>query len=211
MSYFCKKCSANNNCCKCVGPTDATGPQGPQGIQGPTGATGADGEQDTCMKTSNLGNIDTVLIYNEGSGNFEAFGALVFEGPPDRTVNTMTTYVIQTGSTGNFQMAILKPLSTSDAEVVAITPTVTSLTGGLFVLPLTSPYTLMGNTLYYLAVYNQVNGSELGAINAGLGTSVVASPINFRAQNLSGFTIGDVIPTTDTSIIKTVWLATYFE
>ncbi len=101
----------------------------------------------------------------------------------DGSINTVTriaALVQQTGGVnGNFQMAILQPLSISQAQVIAVTTTATSVTQGLNILPLTASVTLFADTLYYLAVYNQVNASLIGGIAAGNGTG---TPINFRAQ-----------------------------
>ena len=112
---------------------------------------------------------------------------------------------MQTGAgTGSFQMAILLPTSTTSAQVIGITNTATSITLGLNILPLTAPVTILANTIYYLAVYNQVNASLIGGVVAGTGTG---QPINFRSQNLSGFTIGQIVNISDTSLRLTPWLA----
>ena len=67
---------------------------------------------------------------------------------------------------------------------------------------------MTGDKIYYLAVFNQVNASLLGGITAGLGTVANAPPINFRYQNLNaGFSVGQVISTSDVSVNKTPWLA----
>ena len=101
-------------------------------------------------------------------------------------------------------MAVLESSSTSTAKVIATTNIVTSISGGLFVLPLTAPVNISGGRIYYLAVWNQVNGSQLGAKVAGTGTIENAPPINFRLQNLSsGFTIGTTVNTGDTSLQRT--------
>jgi hypothetical protein len=42
---------------------------------------------------------------------------------------------------------------------------------------------------------------------AGPTTVVNASPINFRVQNLAGFTIGQIVNTSDVSLSLTPWLA----
>jgi hypothetical protein len=112
------------------------------------------------------------------------------------------------GAIGNFQMAILQPSSTTQAQVIGITTIASTITGGIFVLPLTSSVTLLANTVYYLAVYNQVNGSTIGGVTAGTSTGS-APPINFRAQNLSGFTIGQNVNTSDTSLSLTPWAAAF--
>ena len=66
---------------------------------------------------------------------------------------------------------------------------------------------MLANNTYYLAIYNQINASQIGGISAGLSTIDNAPPINFRAQNLSGFTIGQTINTSDVSLLLTPWLA----
>lgn len=160
------------------------------------------------IETTSLGSINTVININEGGGNNQAFGGIVFAGDTDKVVSFVAAYIIQLGAgTGPFQMAILQPIGTSSAQVVSVTNTVNSIIGGLFVLPLTTPVTLLGNQLYYLAIYNQVNASEIGGLIAGTNTVANAPPINFRAQNLSGFTIGQVISISDVGLWRTPWLA----
>lgn len=160
------------------------------------------------IETTSLGSINTVININEGGGNNQAFGGIVFPGDLNKVVSVLAAYIIQVGAgTGPFQMAILQPIGTSSAQVVSITDTVTTITGGLFVLPLTTPVTLLGNQLYYLAVYNQVNASTIGGLIAGTNSVANAPPINFRAQNLSGFTIGQVISISDVALWRTPWLA----
>ena len=189
-----------------TGPIGSTGPIGPTGETGATGPTGSSGN--ILVETTTLGNIDSLIFYNQGSGNNQAIGALAFGGGSDLIVTKMSAYIIQQGGiNGNFQMAILRPISTSQSQVIAITNTATSITGGLFILPLTAPTTLNADTIYYLAVYNQVNGSAIGGIEAGPGTTADAPPINFRYQNISGFSIGQLINTSDVSLMLTPWLA----
>lgn len=108
---------------------------------------------------------------------------------------------------GAFQIAVLQPLTTSTAQVIGVTALVSSIPDGLFTLPLTAPVALGANTTYYFAVYNTVNGSEIGGRSTGLGTTIDAPPINFRAQNLTGFTIGDIINTSDDSLFLSPWIA----
>ncbi len=50
---------------------------------------------------------------------------------------------------------------------------------------------LSGNIVYYLAVYNQINGSSIGGRTTGTGTVDDAIPINFKVQNLTRFAVGD--------------------
>jgi hypothetical protein len=148
-----------------------------------------------------------VISFNQGGGNNQAVGALVFGCGTDRTVSQMAAYITQRGGgSGSFQMAILQPASTFQATVVAVTQRVTSITAGILVLPLTAATVLRANSIYYLAVYNQVNGSNIGGITAGINTAD-APPINFRSQNLSGFTVGQSISTSD-SLRLTPWLST---
>jgi len=78
------------------------------------------------VETSNIGNVDVYLIFNQSTGNNLAVGALIFGGNTNRTVSSMAAYVTQLGAvTGNFQMAILQPTSISQATVVAVTNVVT--------------------------------------------------------------------------------------
>jgi hypothetical protein len=130
----------------------------------------------------------------------------VYDCGTDKTVSEISSYVTQTGAvTGDFQMAILIPISSNQAQVIAITNIVTSITAGIFVLLLTAPVTLMADTSYYLAVYNQVNASTIGGISAGVPITG-APPINFRVQNLTGFTLGQIVSTGDVSLNLTPWL-----
>ncbi|WP_312637332.1 hypothetical protein [Oscillibacter sp.] len=192
------------------------GPAGPQGIQGPTGDTGATGTtgptgpssgNNTYIETGTLGTINAGISYNQGGGNNEAFAALIFDCGADKVVTEIAAYITQVGArTGIFQMAILLPTSNSQAEVVAVTNTVNSIFGGIFVIPLTTSVTLRANTSYYLAVYNQVNAAIIGGFTAGASIGGDAPPINFRVQNLSGFRVGQSISTGDTSQRLSPWL-----
>jgi len=122
----------------------------------------------------------------------------------------MAAYIVQDGNiTGEFQMAILQPFTTDDATVIAATITATSITGGLFELPLTNSVTLLAGNVYYLAVYNQVIASQIGGRSTGLGTTVDAPPINFRSQNLTGFMVGNNINISDESLLLSPWLSAY--
>lgn len=66
---------------------------------------------------------------------------------------------------------------------------------------------LNGATGVYLAAYNQINGSTLGGRSTGSGTVGNAFPINFRAQNLAGFTVGQSINTSDVSLLLSPYIA----
>ena len=148
-----------------------------------------------------------MIAFNAGGGNNQAIGALAFNGQ-QTTISRLAAYVTQLGSnTGTFQMAVLQPLTQTQAIVIAVTTVATSLTSGLFILPLTAPVTLSGNIVYYLAAYNQINGSTLGGRSTGSGTVGNAFPINFRAQNLTGFTVGQLINTSDVSLLSSPYLA----
>mgnify|MGYP001769821573 CR=1 FL=1 len=74
---------------------------------------------------------------------------------------------------------------------------------------LASSVVLTSGEVYYLAVYNQVSSSTLGAIGAGFDTALGTPPINFRVQNISGFSVGDVLSLSDVSLQMTPWLAAY--
>jgi hypothetical protein len=106
-------------------------------------------------------------------------------------------------------MAVLEAITPSQSVVIGITAQANAITGGLFELPLIAPVDLMANTVYHLAVYNQVNGSEIGGRTAGLATTIDAAPINFRTQNLTGFTLGDTLDTSDESLELSPWIAGY--
>lgn len=137
-------------------------------------------------------------------------GGLVFVAGEDIVVNYIACYVLQAGSgVGNFQMAVLRPIDNTQATVVAVTDMVTAITPGLFELPLTAAVTLGQKGIYFFAVYNQVNGSLLGGTAAGIQTTMEASPVNFRVQNISGFALGDVLSTSDVSLALTPWLVIY--
>lgn len=191
-----------------VGPTGPQGIQGIQGNEGPVGPTGETGPAASMVETTNLGNVDRIISVNEGGGNNQALGALVFGGNNDLTVSKMAAYIIQVGAgTGLFQMAILTPLSTTQAQVISVTSASNTITGGLLILPLTNPTTLLADNTYYLAIYNQINASQIAGTAAGLSTVGNAPPINFREQNLAGFTIGQTISVSDVSLLLTPWLA----
>lgn len=193
-----------------TGATGATGSQGATGVTGATGATGPQADSDLCIMTTSLGNISTVIGPNEGSGNNQAIGGIAFGGDLNtRLLSQVMAFVVQLGAgTGEFQIAVLQATSTSTALVVAVTDVVTQISGGLFTLPLTSSVNIDGGAIYYLAVYNQVNASQLGAVEAGTNNVAVAPPINFRVQNVAGgFTVGDTVSITDVSLFRTPWLA----
>ena len=157
-----------------------------------------------------IGNINAQIRFNEGSGNNQALGGLVFVAGEDIVVNYIACYILQTGSgTGNFQMAVLQPVSNTQAQVVAITDIVTTITPGLFELPLTAAIKLGQKGIYYFAVYNQVNGSIIGGSNAGIQTTIEAPPINFRVQNISGFTLGTLLNTSDVNLALTPWVVVH--
>lgn len=171
---------------------------------GPTEPASAN---NTYIETGTLGIIYAGIFYNQGGGNNEAFAALIFDCGSDKEVTEIAAYIMQVGAgTGVFQMAILMPTGNSQAEVVAVTNTVNSISGGIFVIPLTTSVTLRANTSYYLAVYNQVNASIIGGFTAGVSAGGDAPPINFRVQNLSGFRVGQSISTSDTSQRLSPWL-----
>jgi hypothetical protein len=101
------------------------------------------------------------MAYNQGGGNNQAVGALIYVGSMNQTIKSLVAYVVQLGAAiGSFQMAILMPTSISQAMVIAVTPIVNAITPGLFTLPLSSPMLLPPDSVFYLAVYNQVNGSQ---------------------------------------------------
>ncbi|KMK75588.1 hypothetical protein AB990_09880, partial [Alkalihalobacillus pseudalcaliphilus] len=189
------------------GPTGigVTGAQGVTGATGPAGGTG--GPTPFFIQTTTLASVETEISFNEGGGNNQAIGAL-FYIQQVTTVSNMTAYIVQSGTgTGEFQMAVLLPTSNVEATVIAITDIVDTVTSGIFTLPLISPVTLVDDTIYYLAVYNQVNGSALAGKNSGFGSVQEVPPINFRAQNLTGFTLGQSINTSDVSLQLSPWLA----
>ena len=77
----------------------------------------------------------------------------------------------------------------------------------MFILPLTAPVTLSGNQVYYLVVYNQINGSTLGGRSTGSGTVGDAFPINFRSQNLPVLAVSQSINTSDVSLLLSPYIA----
>ncbi|PYY25178.1 Cysteine-rich acidic integral membrane protein [Paenibacillus illinoisensis] len=190
-----------------TGVTGVTGATGLTGVTGVTGATGIAGIDSPFIETLKIGDIDTLIPFNAGSGNNQAIGALAFDGQ-DSTISRLAAFVTQMGTnTGTFQMAVLEPVTGTTASVIGVTTVATTITPGLFILPLTAPVTLSGNIVYYLAVYNQINGSSIGGRTTGTGTVDDAIPINFRVQNLTGFAVGDVINTSDVSLLLSPWVA----
>ncbi|KYG25596.1 hypothetical protein [Alkalihalobacillus trypoxylicola] len=191
-----------------TGITGVTGPTGPTGLQGITGPTGgAGGPTPFFIQTTTMGSIETEIPFNAGAGNNQAIGALVFI-QQSTIVTEMSAYIIQTGTaTGDFQMAILEPETNTTATVIAVTSMMANITAGIFTLPLVSPVLLNDDSIYYLAVYNQVNGSAIAGKNSGFGSVQEVPPINFRAQNLTGFTVGQSINTSDVSLQLSPWLA----
>ncbi|QXE02210.1 hypothetical protein [Terribacillus sp. DMT04] len=189
-----------------TGTTGATGFTGPTGPTGATGSTGPEGNSSTNYETVKLGDINAVIPFNAGAGNNQATGALVFGDAS--VVSTLSTFIVQTGATtGAFQMAVILPITNAVGTVVGITDFVTTITGGIFQLPLQTPVLLEDGTVYYFAIYNQVNGSEVGGRSTGLGTTQDGPPINFRTQNLTGFAIGDTIDISDESLLLSPWIA----
>ncbi|WP_218184939.1 hypothetical protein, partial [Paenibacillus sp. 1_12] len=190
-----------------TGATGVTGVTGTTGATGTTGITGATGSGAAFIETLKMGDINALIAFNTGGGNNEAIGSLAFNGQQS-TISRLAAYVTQLGSnTGDFQMAVLQPLTSTISTVIAVTTVVSSLTAGLFILPLTAPVTLNGNNIYYIAVYNQINGSTIGGRSTGSGTIGNAFAINFRVQNLTGFTTGELINTSDTSLLLSPWNA----
>lgn len=179
------------------------------GATGATGVTGATGAGSGFIETLKLGDTDALIAFNEGAGNSQVIGAIAFNGQQTTTtISALAAYVIQIGSIGNFQLAVLQPVTQTAANVIAVTTVVTSLTAGLFVLPLTAPVALLGNTVYYLVAYNQVNGSTLAGRSTGLGTVGNAFPINFRDQNLLlPLVVGQPINTSDVSLLLSPYIA----
>ncbi|MBT2601069.1 MULTISPECIES: hypothetical protein, partial [unclassified Oceanobacillus] len=168
---------------------------------GPTGAT------PFFVQTTTLGTVDSEISFDQGGGNNQALGALVFI-QEEITVTEMTVYIIQNGAaTGDFQMAILEPDTNITTTVIAITDVVTTVSSGLITLPLLSSIVLNDDSSYYLAIYNQVNGSAIAGKVAGFGSVQEVAPINFRSQNLTNFNVGQVINTSDVSLQLTPWLA----
>ncbi|WP_255550523.1 hypothetical protein [Sporosarcina sp. E16_3] len=187
-----------------TGTTGATGATGATGTTGATGATGTAGTGSAVLETLKIGDLNLQIPYNVNGGNNQAIGALVSLGSTP-TINRLSTYVTQVGSSGNFQMAVLVPLTATTSQVIAVTAVVTSLTAGVFTLPLTTPVVLSSNLVYHFAVYNQVNGSNLGGRSTGV-SGIAPAPINFRVQNLAGFTVGQIINTSDVQLISP-WIA----
>ncbi len=161
------------------------------------------------METVKLGDIDIMIDFNAGAGNNQALGALVYNGV-EMTITDLSAYIAQVGAgTGDFQMAVLQPVTNSSAVVIGVTPLVGAIASGIFTLTLTAPVVISDHSIYYLAVYNQVNASQITGRLTGLGTTIDAPPINFRTQNLTGFTIGDVLSTSDVSLRLSPWIVAW--
>nr|WP_154894002.1 hypothetical protein [Paenibacillus xylanexedens] len=153
----------------------SVGPAGAQGVTGTTGATGIAGADSPFIETLKIGDIETLIPFNAGSGNNQAIGALAFDGR-DSTIRRLAAFVTQMGTnTGTFQMAVLEPVTGTTASVIGGTTVATTITPGLFILPLTAPVTLSGNIVYYLAVYIQINGSFIGGRTIGTGMEQLVS------------------------------------
>ncbi|MGH4120815.1 hypothetical protein [Clostridium sp.] len=187
-----------------TGATGTTGLNGATGTTGSTGATG--GDNSGFIETLKIGDINAVIAFNQGEGDNQAIGALAFNGQ-QTTISSLATYVTQTGSTGNFQLAILQPVTQTAANVIAVTSVVNSLTGGLLILPLLVPVTLSNNQVYYLAAYNQVKGSTLGGRSTGTEKIVDAFAINFRELKLPILKVGMSINTKDVSLLLSPYIA----
>ncbi|MEC0302379.1 collagen-like domain-containing protein [Terribacillus saccharophilus] len=195
------------------GPTGATGlagitgATGSQGIPGPTGPTGTgDGSSTINYETVKLGDINATIPFDAGAGNSQATGALVYGD--GSLVSILSTYIVQTGATtGSFQMAVVIADTNATGTIVAITDIVTDITGGIFRLPLQTPVLLEDGVVYYFAVYNLVNGSAIAGRSTGLGTTQDGPPINFRTQNLTGFTTGEILNVSDVSLLLSPWIA----
>ena len=131
------------------------------------------------VETCSVGLIRDAVDF--GSNNNTAMGTLVYTGPSSLTVKSMSAWIAQQGGTGSvniFKLAILLPQPESTATIVAITNNITSLPSGLLTLPIESPlggYTMIPNTLYYLALYNTINGSRIGGIASTPG--ITNSPL----------------------------------
>ena len=189
-----------------TGTTGVTGATGAIGTTGATGGTGATGAGSAFIETLKIGDINALIPFNAGGGNNQAIGALAFNGQLT-TISRLSTYVTQIGAnTGTFQLAVLQPITQTTATVIAVTIVAKSLTGGLFILPLTAPVTLSGNLVYYLAAYNQVNGSTLAGRSTGSGAVGNAFLINFRFQNLPILTVGQLINTSDVSLLLSPYI-----
>ncbi|MCR2805151.1 hypothetical protein NQZ67_14790, partial [Paenibacillus sp. SCIV0701] len=182
---------------------------GADGATGPPGPTGAPGSGvGGFVETVKIGDINENIPFNAGAGNNQAIGALIFNGP-ETVISNLSVYITQDGGavTGAFQLAVLLPLTTDTSQVIGVTAVVDSIADGLMTFRLISPVTLAAASIYHFAVYNTINGSEIGGRLTGLGTTIDAPPINFRSQNLSGFTIGDIINTSDESLQLSPWIA----
>ncbi|HOG01701.1 MAG: hypothetical protein BWY35_00516 [Firmicutes bacterium ADurb.Bin248] len=162
------------------------------------------------LETTNIGNVNAGVAFNQGGGVSQAVGALAYSGSNSITVSQMSAYVIQDGAvTGSFQMAILQPTSTTSATVIALTSTASAIAPGLFTLPLVSPVTLLDTQIYYLAVYNQVSGSSIAGFAAGFTVAQDAPPINFRVQNIAGFVLGQTVSISDVSLQLSPWVCAH--
>ena len=171
-----------------------------------TGVTSANGSGSAFIETLKIGDINSLIASNVSGGNSQAIGTLIFNGQ-QTTISRLATYVTQLGAnTGTFQLVVLQPINQTEATIIAFTTIATSLTEGIFVLPLTAPVTLVSNTVYYLAAFNQINGSTLGGRSTGPDTVVNTFPINFRSQNLDVLTVGQSINTSDVKLLLSPYI-----
>ncbi|MGH4117425.1 hypothetical protein [Clostridium sp.] len=163
-------------------------------------------EANLLIETLKIGDINALIAFDHGGGSNQAIGALAFNGQ-QTTISSLATYVTQTGGKGNFQLAILQPVSQTEANVIAVTSVVNSLTGGLLILPLEVPVTLSNKQVCYLAAYNQIEGSTLGGRSTGTEKVVDAFAINFREQKLPVLKVGMSINTKDASLLLSPYIA----
>ncbi|GAK05807.1 hypothetical protein JCM19037_4337 [Geomicrobium sp. JCM 19037] len=136
-------------------------------------------------------------------------GGIIYNSEDPVVVDRLACYITQSGVPGQFQLAIALPTSNATAQVVATTANFTEqLPGGLFVLPLVTPYLMQVDTPYYLIIKDEDNGSAYGGFTAGYGSVVEGPPINFREQNVSNPLVGgEILSTSDVSLNLTPWIA----
>jgi hypothetical protein len=130
-----------------TGPLGATGLQGSTGPQGQTGIGPMVG-----VETLTIGSCNSTI------GNFNSQYGWVGAVIPmaTATINYMAVWCTQVGN-GTFTLAIYN----NSMTLVAQTNSINNTSTGLITAALTSSYTLIKGTLYYLCVWGTVNGMFL--------------------------------------------------
>lgn len=180
--------------------TGSTGPQGPPGLAG--GDTGN-------ISTFPLSLVNTTIVSDQTNNSVHF--AVIYSPDAPVTVNKISCYVYQTGGAGSgpLQMGIASLSSPNTITLLAVTNPVLTLTGGIFTLNLLNPIVLTANTVYFVVVKNQVNGSLLGAFKKCTNlTQANGFILTNTALNVHTFAPGTVISNSGgTNYTSDVWLA----